>query len=202
MMCKYDVWPSLFFFFNDTATTEIYTLSLHDALPISGRSPPPASPTAPARTGSPARDPAAVARAGAAPRRSAAPRRRRARARASRLAVLLRGGLGGGRRRLVGQPRLHRARALARPVAQRRVRAAMGHGLVRRQGGLPFLLLLARQAESGERAEPDAALDLGHRADRLEGLGGGAEALLLELGLADEEPGLGLHGVEIGRASC
>src|SRR5256885_10942993 len=28
---------SLFFFFNDTATTEIYTLSLHDALPISQR---------------------------------------------------------------------------------------------------------------------------------------------------------------------
>src|SRR5215475_16047561 len=28
-----------FFFFNDTATTEIYTLSLHDALPIGGRSP-------------------------------------------------------------------------------------------------------------------------------------------------------------------
>src|SRR6202000_23613 len=27
--------PSLCFFFNDTATTEIYTLSLHDALPIS-----------------------------------------------------------------------------------------------------------------------------------------------------------------------
>src|SRR2546430_9679838 len=27
--------PSIFFFFNDTATTEIYTLSLHDALPIS-----------------------------------------------------------------------------------------------------------------------------------------------------------------------
>src|SRR2546430_12675502 len=25
---------SLFFFFNDTATTEIYTLTLHDALPI------------------------------------------------------------------------------------------------------------------------------------------------------------------------
>src|SRR5215204_7667430 len=40
---RYCVWPStscvlhLFFvfFFNDTATTEIYTLSLHDALPIS-----------------------------------------------------------------------------------------------------------------------------------------------------------------------
>src|SRR5260221_10720936 len=28
-MCR-----SVFFFFNDTATTEIYTLSLHDALPI------------------------------------------------------------------------------------------------------------------------------------------------------------------------
>src|SRR2546425_4366149 len=27
--------PVLLFFFNDTATTEIYTLSLHDALPIS-----------------------------------------------------------------------------------------------------------------------------------------------------------------------
>src|SRR5439155_19255225 len=27
---------SLLFFFNDTATTEIYTLSLHDALPIFG----------------------------------------------------------------------------------------------------------------------------------------------------------------------
>src|SRR6266849_3989939 len=33
--------PLFFFFFNDTATTEIYTLSLHDALPIS----------TPARTG-------------------------------------------------------------------------------------------------------------------------------------------------------
>src|SRR5215212_12272726 len=31
---------SRFFFFNDTATTEIYTLSLHDALPIRARSAP------------------------------------------------------------------------------------------------------------------------------------------------------------------
>src|SRR5258708_10863776 len=30
---------SSFFFFNDTATTEIYTLSLHDALPISSLPP-------------------------------------------------------------------------------------------------------------------------------------------------------------------
>src|SRR5256886_7124788 len=30
-------WFFFFFFFNDTATTEIYTLSLHDALPICSR---------------------------------------------------------------------------------------------------------------------------------------------------------------------
>src|SRR2546427_7716960 len=34
-----------FFFFNDTATTEIYTLSLHDALPILRISPPPRAPS-------------------------------------------------------------------------------------------------------------------------------------------------------------
>src|SRR6266540_6856621 len=31
---SYHTLSSFFFFFNDTATTEIYTLSLHDALPI------------------------------------------------------------------------------------------------------------------------------------------------------------------------
>src|SRR6266536_835899 len=49
----------LFFFFNDTATTEIYTLSLHDALPIAGSAmgtPRPGGPATPdsgpgARTG-------------------------------------------------------------------------------------------------------------------------------------------------------
>src|SRR6266511_6216524 len=45
----------LFFFFNDTATTEIYTLSLHDALPIcwpwrSCRRPPAASTSPPSRS--------------------------------------------------------------------------------------------------------------------------------------------------------
>src|SRR2546430_7774593 len=39
MSCSYYIMISFtiffFFFFNDTATTEIYTLSLHDALPIS-----------------------------------------------------------------------------------------------------------------------------------------------------------------------
>src|SRR3712207_7627950 len=33
-----ETYTFLFFFFNDTATTEIYTLSLHDALPISDTS--------------------------------------------------------------------------------------------------------------------------------------------------------------------
>src|SRR5256885_9630362 len=39
-----------FFFFNDTATTEIYTLSLHDALPISRRWPPSSRPSRPSCT--------------------------------------------------------------------------------------------------------------------------------------------------------
>src|SRR2546429_9882469 len=42
----------IFFFFNDTATTEIYTLSLHDALPISV-SPPKEMPHARASTADP-----------------------------------------------------------------------------------------------------------------------------------------------------
>src|SRR2546421_5836257 len=46
----HQVHPALlfFFFFNDTATPEIYTLSLHDALPISRRfgAPTPGSPGA------------------------------------------------------------------------------------------------------------------------------------------------------------
>src|SRR6266704_3298457 len=42
-----------FFFFNDTATTEIYTLSLHDALPIP--SPSPSKETSWSRLGSPRR---------------------------------------------------------------------------------------------------------------------------------------------------
>src|SRR2546422_10553020 len=34
-VCHPTEFITIFFFFNDTATTEIYTLSLHDALPIS-----------------------------------------------------------------------------------------------------------------------------------------------------------------------
>src|SRR3712207_6974085 len=43
------------FFFNDTATTEIYTLSLHDALPICTSEPAFGSVTAKERTHSPRR---------------------------------------------------------------------------------------------------------------------------------------------------
>src|SRR3712207_8737371 len=59
-----------FFFFNDTATTEIYTLSLHDALPIS-RSPAPAAPAPPSppRTGRRSSAPRLRSRAGPEPRR-------------------------------------------------------------------------------------------------------------------------------------
>src|SRR5690242_20867510 len=53
------VFTILFFFFNDTATTEIYTLSLHDALPIrrSWRRSSPGFPTSlPTRPPAPASD--------------------------------------------------------------------------------------------------------------------------------------------------
>src|SRR6266545_8367392 len=65
----------LFFFFNDTATTEIYTLSLHDALPI---------PPAP-RGAAPTRAPAGR-RPRPAPRRRA--RRRRSEEHTSELQSL------------------------------------------------------------------------------------------------------------------
>src|SRR3982751_6978102 len=46
-----------FFFFNDTATPEIYTLSLHDALPISASAPAPVPARGgPDRTGPPRAD--------------------------------------------------------------------------------------------------------------------------------------------------
>src|SRR5258706_7141876 len=63
---------SFFFFFNDTATTEIYTLSLHDALPISGGPRPPAG-SRTSRSRSPAsrsRPPVGGARRGPGRRRS------------------------------------------------------------------------------------------------------------------------------------
>src|SRR2546430_16226876 len=47
------IYLMLFFFFNDTATTEIYTLSLHDALPISPAVPARPSPAAPLRAARP-----------------------------------------------------------------------------------------------------------------------------------------------------
>src|SRR5216683_7944339 len=53
-----------FFFFNDTATTEIYTLSLHDALPISpsSTSPRPSYGETTARKRSSSRSPSSAGR--------------------------------------------------------------------------------------------------------------------------------------------
>src|SRR5256885_5451398 len=56
----------MFFFFNDTATTEIYTLSLHDALPISCG--PAASRSGEGRAGEEARRHQPGGRRGAEPR--------------------------------------------------------------------------------------------------------------------------------------
>src|SRR5215510_16458975 len=53
---------SFFFFFNDTATTEIYTLSLHDALPIFARRCGPGTPGAGWRANRPRRVPSATRR--------------------------------------------------------------------------------------------------------------------------------------------
>src|SRR3712207_7076971 len=47
---KDHVFMLIFFFFNDTATTEIYTLSLHDALPICWREEPDAIPVTSGRS--------------------------------------------------------------------------------------------------------------------------------------------------------
>src|SRR2546430_17310151 len=58
----------LFFFFNDTATTEIYTLSLHDALPISAGRNVVASRTATATTNSPPTPTERVSESGVATR--------------------------------------------------------------------------------------------------------------------------------------
>src|SRR3712207_7055269 len=58
----------LFFFFNDTATTEIYTLSLHDALPICSGTSTTSSPNAAV--------PASARTPGASPRSSGGATRR------------------------------------------------------------------------------------------------------------------------------
>src|SRR2546422_6384045 len=56
LTARHDLLLFLFFFFNDTATTEIYTLSLHDALPIS--LPPPTAGSPPWWPGAPEPPPA------------------------------------------------------------------------------------------------------------------------------------------------
>src|SRR5690606_42089472 len=65
-----------FFFFHDTASTELYTLSLHDALPICGRLPVQRSAQWPARH-DPAAGQAHAAQGGVDGRRGDLPRRPR-----------------------------------------------------------------------------------------------------------------------------
>src|SRR3712207_9158344 len=81
----------LFFFFNDTATTEIYTLSLHDALPIwspCGRA---AAPWSGSRGRSASRNPRRCPSRGRArgPWRSATPDRKSTRLNSSHLVCRL-----------------------------------------------------------------------------------------------------------------
>src|SRR6184192_3786247 len=115
---------TIFFFFNDTATTEIYTsidtLSLHDALPIS-RPPRPPRSRSPLR---PCRTPPTAA--GRPPSGGCWPRRRRA-ARAGSCGEhdgesgAAARGLGDGEGAAVGLDRLpHQGEAEARPVPLRR----------------------------------------------------------------------------------
>src|SRR2546427_7844374 len=66
-----------FFFFNDTATTEIYTLSLHDALPICRRSRPSSTSSRPCERRLAARISTRRADVGAATRRAARARDRK-----------------------------------------------------------------------------------------------------------------------------
>src|SRR5258705_11437681 len=77
-----------FFFFNDTATTEIYTLSLHDALPIF-HAPPPCRRARPGGAGPGTSWPAPTScRTTASITRSAAPRRCRSEEHTSELQSL------------------------------------------------------------------------------------------------------------------
>src|SRR5439155_803554 len=83
--------------------------------------------------------------------------------------------------------------ALARPVAQRRVRAPANDRLVRGEGAAQVLELLPCQPEAGERPVADLGLDVLHAGDGLERLGGGSVAAELDLGLAGEQERLGTH---------
>src|SRR3989442_14348535 len=149
-----------FFFFNDTATTEIYTLSLHDALPIS------------ARRKSPGRN--------AARTEEPEPANRYGQPRPTCLAVRLCADTSGSRRRddvpwpLVLAPRLSRARSLS---IWRTRNASMDSSSVERfvrkrtaaQPGRHALPGVGRSIEPAEAWESrPAAQEVGSRIERLE----------------------------------
>src|SRR4030095_9125658 len=80
---------------------------------------------------------------------------------------------------------------------QRRSRRRGGDRFIGGQRRLPFLLLLARQTETGERAEAHARVDVADSTDGLERLDRLGEAPLLELRLAEEQPRLGPDAVVV-----
>src|SRR2546422_10600423 len=145
-----------FFFFNDTATTEIYTLSLHDALPIcrAGRRAPAREPRCPAGGGRRRRVPRGARSGAGLPERGAGPgatlrgaRGRLPAARDGRHAI--RDGNGGVPRRRAGRTpeglRVRRAPGEApRPAAGQRAGGS---------GGRRSLARLRRRAEPRLRAE-------------------------------------------------
>src|SRR6266496_6496518 len=129
---------SFFFFLNDTATTEIYTLSLHDALPIS---------TARSLRHS-ARAWSGASRATPRIAPSSPEKRRRPRERFSRGSRFIRRGAPGGMRRGMGRGRRAEALGRRRHAVPRSARLA-GKGtqarrLSRQGGGAQFLGHLVR----------------------------------------------------------
>src|SRR2546427_12147790 len=125
---------TVFFFFNDTATTEIYTLSLHDALPICDG--------APGSKRVCSRGPRCRCDAGAAAGRAArAGHRRRGRPARGAAAVPVAGGLSRGG----GFPRGDDGRRRADPARDRRA----AEGTPRSRRGLAARLRRRRPRASG-----------------------------------------------------
>src|SRR5882762_7171172 len=113
---------------------------------------------------------------------------------ASRLLLSARGGLAG-----LARLGSDRRRSVARPGAQRRVRALGRDGVVGGEGGADLSKLLPRQAEAGERAIPVRRFEGLQAADGLEGLRGVAEAAQLQLGLTFQQERAGSEVFLIAR---
>src|SRR2546425_1728362 len=161
-----------FFFFNDTATTEIYTLSLHDALPISRHEQPAQRSFRRSHTQDCTSEPAA-------------PPPDRARARRARAPVRLRTAAPSGRRRErhaaarrgpSATRRLHVVRAAVRRARRAHVpEPRAGPRVPHRVDGHPRRLGV-RASGGGEVAPAPARLRRARRPDRAAGRGRGGPA--------------------------